>query len=72
MIKYPERARQWDLDMGRARRELDWEKMYSLAIDPEHARAVRNSRAPEDTDACTMCGNCCALKIVNQSYNLAK
>jgi len=72
MIKYPERARQWDLDMGRARRELDWEKMYSLAIDPEHARAVRNSRAPEDTDACTMCGNYCALKIVNQNYNLAK
>ena len=72
MIKYPERARQWDLDMGRARRELDWEKMYSLAIDPEHAREVRNSRAPEDTDACTMCGNFCALKIVNQNYNLAK
>jgi phosphomethylpyrimidine synthase len=46
--------------------------MYSLSIDPEHARAVRNSRAPEDTDACTMCGNFCALKIVNQNYNLAK
>jgi phosphomethylpyrimidine synthase len=72
MIKYPDRARQWDLDMGRARRELDWEKMYSLAIDPEHARAVRDSRAPEDSDACTMCGNFCALKIVNQNYNLAK
>ena len=72
MVKYPERARQWDLDMGRARRDLDWEKMYSLALDPEHARAVRNSRAPEDSDACTMCGNFCALKIVNQNYNLAK
>ncbi|AKB76095.1 Thiamin biosynthesis protein ThiC [Methanosarcina lacustris Z-7289] len=72
MVKYPERARQWDLDMGRARRDLDWEKMYSLAIDPEHAREVRTSRSPEDTDACTMCGNYCALKIVNQNYNLAK
>ncbi|MDD3248311.1 MAG: phosphomethylpyrimidine synthase ThiC [Methanosarcina sp.] len=72
MVKYPERARQWDLDMGRARRDLDWEKMYSLALDPEHARKIRNERAPEDTDACTMCGNYCALKIVNQNYNLAK
>ena len=72
MVKYPDRAREQDLAMGRARRELDWEKMYSLAIDPEHARAVRASRAPEDIDACTMCGNYCALKIVNQSYNLAK
>ena len=72
MVKYPERARQWDLDMGRARRDLNWEKMYSLALDPEHARKIRNDRAPEDTDACTMCGNYCALKIVNQNYNLAK
>ncbi|MDD4331375.1 MAG: phosphomethylpyrimidine synthase ThiC, partial [Methanosarcinaceae archaeon] len=72
MVKYPDRAREWDLAMGRARRDLDWEKMYSLALDPEHAKEVRNSRAPEDTDACTMCGNFCALKIVNQNYNLAK
>ncbi|AKB18933.1 MULTISPECIES: phosphomethylpyrimidine synthase ThiC [unclassified Methanosarcina] len=72
MVKYPERAREWDLAMGRARRDLDWEKMYSLALDPEHAREIRNDRAPEDSDACTMCGNYCALKIVNQNYNLAK
>lgn len=64
--------RDQDLAMGRARRDLDWEKMYSLALDPELARNVRNSRSPEDTDACTMCGNFCALKIVNQNYNLAK
>jgi len=64
--------RDWDLAMGRARRDLDWEKMYSLCLDPVLAREVRNSRAPEDTDACTMCGNYCALKIVNKNYNLAK
>ncbi|WP_462272686.1 phosphomethylpyrimidine synthase ThiC [Methanohalophilus sp.] len=64
--------RDQDLAMARARRELDWEKMYSLALDPELARNVRDSRAPEDTDACTMCGDFCALKIVNQNYDLAK
>jgi phosphomethylpyrimidine synthase len=64
--------RDQDLAMGRARRDLDWEKMYSLALDPELARSIRNSRSPEDTDACTMCGNFCALKIVNKNYNLAK
>jgi phosphomethylpyrimidine synthase len=71
MVKYKE-TRDWDLAMGRARRDLDWEKMYSLALDPELARSVRASRAPEDTDACTMCGNFCPLKIVNKNYNLAK
>jgi phosphomethylpyrimidine synthase len=64
--------RDQDLAMGRARRDLDWEKMYSLALDPVLAREIRDSRSPEDTDACTMCGNFCALKIVNKNYNLAK
>jgi len=70
MVKLGKRDQ--DLAMGRARQSLDWEKQYELAIDPEYAREIRNSRAPEDTDACTMCGDFCALKIVNQNYNLAK
>lgn len=64
--------REWDLEMGRARRDLDWTKMYELSLDPVLAKEIRNSRAPEDTDACTMCGDYCALKIVNKNYNLAK
>lgn len=70
MVKLGKRDK--DLDMARARCNLDWEKMYSLAIDPENARAIRTDRAPEDEDACTMCGDFCALKIVNQHYDLAK
>ncbi|MBP2030713.1 phosphomethylpyrimidine synthase [Methanohalophilus levihalophilus] len=71
MVKYKE-SRDVDLAMGRARAKLDWEAMYEQALDPELAREIRNSRAPEDTDACTMCGDFCALKIVNQSYDLCK
>ncbi|MDF1532806.1 MAG: phosphomethylpyrimidine synthase ThiC [Methanosarcinales archaeon] len=70
MIKLGKRDQ--DLAMGRARRDLDWEKMYSLAIDPEHARHIRESRAPDDSEACTMCGNYCALKIVRENFDLAK
>ncbi len=64
--------REQDLEMGRARRDLQWAKMYELAIDPEHARAVRDSRSPEDEEACTMCGNYCALKIVKQNFNFER
>lgn len=64
--------REQDLDMGRARRDLQWDRMYELAIDPVHARAVRDSRSPEDTEACTMCGNYCALKIVKQNFNFER
>lgn len=70
MIKLGKRDQ--DLAMGRARQSLDWQKQYELALDPEYAKKIRDSRAPEDTDACTMCGDFCALKIVNQNYNLAK
>jgi len=70
MIKLGKRDQ--DLAMARARRDLDWEKMYSLAIDPEHARAIRDSRAPEDSEACTMCGEYCALKIVKEHFDIGK
>jgi len=70
MIKLGKRDQ--DLAMGRARRDLDWDKMYELAIDPEHARQIRNSRAPDDSEACTMCGDFCALKIVRDNFNIAK
>lgn len=55
-----------DLAMGHARRDLDWETQYNLAINPERARKIRSERAPADTDACTMCGDYCALKIANK------
>ena len=69
MIKYGDRAREWDLDMARARRDLDWGRQYEVAIDEGRAREIRNSRLPEDTEACTMCGDFCALKIVKENFN---
>ena len=52
----------WDNKMSYARKELDWEKMFDLAIDPEKARAYRESSQPIDKDVCTMCGDLCAVK----------
>lgn len=65
-------SRQQDLEMGRARRELQWDRMYELAIDPEYAKSIRDSRSPEDKEACTMCGDYCALKIVKQNFNFER
>lgn len=70
MIKLGKREK--DLAMGRARRDLDWNKMYELAIDGKYAKEIRDSRAPGDEDVCTMCGDFCSLKIVNKYYNLKK
>lgn len=62
MNKYPDRMRERDREMSKARRDLDWEKQFQLALYPEDARAIRASRVPEDSDTCTMCGNFCASR----------
>ncbi|HUU28424.1 MAG TPA: phosphomethylpyrimidine synthase ThiC [archaeon] len=55
-------AADWDLEMSRARKKLDWQRMFSLAIDPPLARKARESRMPRDEKFCTMCAELCALK----------
>ena len=59
-------AADWDMKMDKARHDLDWEKMFETAIDPEKARAYRNSSKPQKEDTCSMCGNFCAVKNMNR------
>ena len=62
-------ARDIDDKMADARRVLDWDAQYACAIDPETARAIRDSRAPEDDhgDTCSMCGKFCAVRSMNKA-----
>ena len=59
-------ARDWDDAMSTARKKLDWEEMFNLAIDPQKARDYRASAKPEKEDTCSMCGNFCAVKNMNR------
>jgi phosphomethylpyrimidine synthase len=52
----------WDHQMSEARRDLNWDRMLDLALDPEKARAYRNESKPYDETVCTMCGDMCAVK----------
>ena len=62
MNKYPEKGRQRDKEMSKARRDLNWERQFELALYPEDAAAIRGSRTPEDEQTCTMCGDFCASR----------
>ncbi len=62
-------ARDLDDRMAQARRELDWEKQWACALDPETAKAIRASRAPEQEDTCSMCGKFCAVRSMNKALN---
>jgi phosphomethylpyrimidine synthase len=53
-----------DACMARARKALNWPEQIRLAVDPERARKLRESRMPKESDVCTMCGELCAIKKV--------
>lgn len=56
----------WDLAMAKARKGLDWKTQLELALDPVRAVEYRNKKNKSDDEACSMCGDYCAVKIVGQ------
>lgn len=60
-------ARDIDDQMAEARANLDWERQFESAIDPERARQIRADREPEDDDTCSMCGKFCAIRSMNKA-----
>ena len=65
-------AREWDNKMSDARRRIDWEEMFSLAIDGEKARGYFESTPPSDKESCSMCGKMCAMRTMNKILNNEK
>lgn len=59
-------AREWDYEMSKARQNLDWERMFELAIDGEKARKYRRESMPQYQDSCTMCGKMCSMRNMNK------
>ena len=62
-------ARDWDRKMAEARKVLDWDAQMELAIDPDLARAKRGARNKAGEEACSMCGDYCAVKIISQYFD---
>jgi phosphomethylpyrimidine synthase len=52
--------------MAKARKVLDWKTQLNLAIDSKVATEKRGARNSADAEACSMCGDYCAVKIVGQ------
>ncbi len=56
-----------DLEMARMRKSLDWEGQIALSFDPERVRLWRSQIPPSLHDACSMCGEFCAIKTVEKA-----
>lgn len=55
-----------DVEMAKARRDLDWDSMFKLVIDPEKAKGYRDQRKPTYEEFCSMCGDLCAIKLTRK------
>lgn len=56
-----------DIKMAKCRKKLDWEGQFALALDPEKARRLRSESGVADHGACTMCGEFCAYKVMDDA-----
>jgi phosphomethylpyrimidine synthase len=56
-----------DIAMAKCRKKLDWEGQFALALDPDKARQFRADSPVADHGACTMCGEFCAYKVMDEA-----
>ena len=57
-----------DLKISRKRKLREWDEQMELALHPGRAREYRRGSKPKTADVCTMCGEFCALKIVDEFF----
>ncbi|MDD1715990.1 MAG: phosphomethylpyrimidine synthase ThiC [Methanolinea sp.] len=59
-----------EIRMAEARHHLDWEQQFKLALYGEYARAIH--RRDGDLETCSMCGDLCAMKLVQEIFTKEK
>jgi phosphomethylpyrimidine synthase len=59
-------AKTRDLKMAQARKELDWQRQIDLCFHPEKAKQLRSSSEIGKDNVCTMCGEFCAIKRLQE------
>ncbi len=70
IVKRVKGAEEWDKKMSVARKKLDWKEQARLSLDPERSRHVHSKHASVGT-ACSMCGEYCAMELVEKYLDLS-
>jgi phosphomethylpyrimidine synthase len=70
IVKGVKGAKEWDEQMSRARKALDWKTQARLSLDPELSQQV-HSKIPGDGATCSMCGKYCAMAIVEKYLGIS-
>jgi len=55
-------ALDWDIQISKARKSLNWKRQGKLSINPKKFKEERKKSKPKDARVCTMCGEFCAMR----------
>ena len=70
IVKGVQGAKEWDEQMSRARKALDWKTQAELSLDRELSQQI-HSKIPADGTTCSMCGKYCAMAIVEKYLGIS-
>jgi phosphomethylpyrimidine synthase len=70
IVKGVKSAKEWDEQMSKARKALDWETQAKLSLDPELSQQI-HSKIPASGATCSMCGKYCAMAIVEKYLGIS-
>lgn len=66
-VRCPEGYRmEREVQMADARRRLDWDEQFRLALYGEHAKKIHCRDG--DMETCSMCGDLCAVKMIRELF----
>jgi phosphomethylpyrimidine synthase len=57
-----------DKFMSKARRDMDWQRQFELAMDRERALEIKAKRDNGSEHSCTMCGKFCANNVLQGMF----
>jgi phosphomethylpyrimidine synthase len=70
IVKGVKDAKEWDEQMSRARKALDWKTQAKLSLDPELSQQI-HGKIPASGVTCSMCGKYCAIAIVEKYLGIS-
>jgi phosphomethylpyrimidine synthase len=70
IVKGIQGAKEWDEQMSRARKALDWKTQAELSLDRELSQQI-HSEIPAGGTTCSMCGKYCAMAIVEKYLGIS-
>ena len=60
------RGREWDDEVSRARRSLDWSRLGEFVMDKNQFSKRRSERPSHDPRVCSMCSDLCAIRVLEE------